>query len=452
MKHRKVDRRSFLAAASAGAVAPWLMGCESGPQPTPESPQQAQKKAQQAPPRSGQSKTSKQTPPIPPSEQITMGLIGMGIRGRSVMNRYFLGTPLVRILGVCDVDRNRREHFKEVIDKRQGNQDCVSYLDYRELLERQDIDAVMIATPDHWHVTQCLHATAAGKDIYCEKPLTHTLAEGKLLIDAVAKHQRVFQTGSQQRTEFGQRFVKAVEYIRSGRLGELLSVHVGVGDPPKPCDLGKEKMEPGLDWDRWLGPAPMRPYHSVLSPRGIIKHYPKWRHYNEYAGGGLADMGAHHFDIVQWALGEDAGGPVEALPPAVGTEMRGVRLRYANGLMVTHGGPSGATFIGTKGMIQVNRGRITSFPSKILKTPLDESDFHIPRHKNHGTDWLECIKSRRAPTCTAEIGARSAAVCHLANLAYHHGKPVRWDPVAWKFADDTDPKLMDYDRRRAYRV
>ncbi len=433
MKHRSIDRRAFLASASASAAAaPWWASCQVAPKP--------------------QAAATTTTKEIPPSEQITLGLIGMGIRGRSVMMRYFINNPAVRILAVCDVDQTRREHFKGFIDKHYGSTACGSYVDYRDLLARQDIDAVVIATPDHWHVTQCLHAAAAGKDIYCEKPLTHTLAEGKLLIDAVQRHKRVFQTGSQQRTEFGQKFVQAVEYIRSGRLGDLLSVNVGVGDPPKPCDLGAEKIEPGLDWDRWLGPAPLRPYNSLLCPRGIIKHYPQWRHYNEYAGGGLADMGAHHFDIVQWALGADASGPVEALPPALGTKMRGAQLRYKNGLIVTHGGPGGATFIGTKGMIQVDRGRISSFPDKILKQALSKSDFHLPRHKNHGANWLECIKTRRDPSCTAEIGARSAAVCHLANLAYQHGKPIQWDPIGWKFADDTDPALLDYDRRPAYRV
>ncbi|MEE2886116.1 MAG: Gfo/Idh/MocA family oxidoreductase [Planctomycetota bacterium] len=434
MKHRDVDRRTFLAAASGAGLAPWLMSCEYLDTPQPKS---AANNGVQI---------------IPPSEQITLGFIGLGIRGGSVMNRYFLRNPAVRVLGVCDVDRTRREHFKGVVDKRYGSTDCIAYVDYRKLLEREDIDAVVIATPDHWHATQCIHAAAAGKDIYCEKPLTHTLAEGKLLIDAVQRHGRVFQTGSQQRTEFGHKFVRAVEYIRSGRLGDLLSVHVGVGNPPKPCDLGSEKMEPGLDWDRWLGPAPMRPYNSELSPRGIIKHYPRWRHFTEYAGGGLADMGAHHFDIVQWALDADTSGPIEVLPPAVKTKMRGARLRYDSGLVVTHGGPGGATFIGTQGMIQVDRNRITSFPDKILKEALAESDFHIPRPKDHGTDWLECIKSRQPATCTAEIGARSAAVCQLANLAYHHDTSFRWDPVAWKFADDTDPALLDYDRRAAYRV
>lgn len=424
MPHPALDRRAFLAAAGGGVTLPLLPGCAGAPAPVV----------------------------VPPSEQVTLGVIGMGIRARNMLNRYFLRDPQWRVLAVCDVDQQRREHFKGVVDKKYDNQDCAAILDYRDLLERKDIDAVVIATPDHWHATQCIHAAQAGKDIYCEKPLTHTLLEGQRIIAAVRKHERVFQTGSQQRTEFGQRFVRAVEYVRNGRIGELLECYVGVGDPPRACDLEEEKIEPGLDWDRWLGPAATRPYNSVLSPRGIIKHYPKWRHFHEYAGGQLADMGAHHFDIVQWALDADRGGPVEAIPPRDPKAKRGVSLRYADGLKVTHGGASGATFIGSKGIIQVDRGRLTGFPGNLFKKPLGEDEFRLPRHPDHATDWLQCIKERKTPIADVEIGARTAAVCQLANLAYRHRQVVKWDPEAWRFRDPRQADWLDYERRPGYEL
>jgi predicted dehydrogenase len=388
-----------------------------------------------------------------PVEKLNVGVIGLGIRAGNLMKGHLLGDERVRIVAVCDVDRTRREHFKKLVDDKYGSADCVAYIEYRELLDREDIDAVVIATPDHWHVTQALHAIAAGKDVYCEKPLTHTLREGKLLIDAVKKHGTIFQTGSQQRSEFGHRFVQAVEYIRNGRIGEILNVNVGVGDPPRACDLPGEELEPGLDWNRWLGPAPEREYSSVLSPRGVIRHYPEWRSYWEYSGGKQADMGAHHFDIVQWALGADSGGPIEACPPRDGDPVRGATLHYANGVTVTHGGPSGATFIGTKGMIAVDRGRISSIPGNLFETAIAEEELHVPRNTSHMDNWIKCIEDRTAPICTAEIGARSAAVCQLLNLAYRHGRSMQWDPKAWRFVGDDQPReWMDYDRRADFEL
>jgi len=387
------------------------------------------------------------------NEQIRIGIIGMGIRARNIMNGYLLGHERIRILAVCDVDRTRREHFKAVVDEKAGNGDCRAYVDYKDVLAREDIDAVVITTPDHWHATMCIHAAEAGKDIYCEKPLTHTLEEGKRIIAAVRKHDRVFQTGSQQRSEYAHRFVDAVDAVRSGRIGKVLTAHVGVAGPPAPCTLGSEPLEPGLDWDRWLGPAPTRPYHSDLSPRGVIGHYPSWRAWREYSGGYLADMGAHHFDIVQWALDMDRSGPVEILPPADGDPERGVTLVYESGVRVIHGGPSGATFIGTKGSVQVDRGRIHSEPGSILSEPYAEDARRLPRHDTHVNDWIRCIDSRAEPICDVEVGARTAAVCQLVNLCYQSGRPLRWDPVHWEFEHDPQAnRWLDYQRRVGFEL
>ena len=376
------------------------------------------------------------------NEQIRVGVIGMGIRARNVMNGYLLGHERIRILAVCDVDRTRREHFQAVVNEKAGNRDCAAYQDYQDLLARDDLDAVVITTPDHWHATMAIHAAQAGKDIYCEKPLTHTLEEGKRIIAAVRRHDRVFQTGSQQRSEYGHRFVDAVEAIRNGRIGKLLTAHVGVAGPPRPCDLPGEELEPGLDWDRWLGPAPARPYHSDLSPRGVIGHYPSWRAWWEYSGGYQADMGAHHFDIAQWALDADRSGPVEIHPPRDGDPERGVTMVYSNGARVIHGGPGGITFVGTEGTIQVDRGRLSSVPESVLAEPLPDDALRLPR-----------IDSRAEPICDVEVGARTAAVCQLVNLCYRSGRRLNWDPADWLFVDDAEADgWLDYGRRAGFEL
>jgi predicted dehydrogenase len=268
------------------------------------------------------------------SERITVGFIGCG----KMANDYHLSTLLsfgdVQAVAVCEVDRNRREHAKQRVEKAyQGKSEykgCAAYSDFRELLARKDIDAVCIATPEHWHAIPIIEACKAGKDVYCEKPMTLTLAEAKRCLDAVRKHERVFQTGSQQRSSVFGPFRKAAEIVRSGRLGKIQTVTVGVGGPSRWCDLPAETAEPGLDWDVWLGPAPMRPYHSALSPRGVHNHFPAWRSYREYAGGGHSDMGAHHYDIAQWCLGMDESGPVEIIPPDDPKATTSVRYVYAN--------------------------------------------------------------------------------------------------------------------------
>jgi predicted dehydrogenase len=373
------------------------------------------------------------------NEKVQIAVIGMGIRGKNLLRHEFFGNEGFRIVAVCDVDRNRVEHARQMVDERQQDRSCLAFADHRELLARDEVDAVVIATPDHWHAIQAVDACHAKKDIYCEKPLTRTLFEAKRLIDAARRHGIVFQTGSQQRTEFGHRFVKACELIRNGRIGEVLTAHVGVGDPPTWCDLPAEDLEPGLDWDRWLGPARERPYSSVLSPRGVHNHYPAWRAYRDYCGGYLADMGAHHFDIVQWALGMDGSGPVQVLPPEDPQAKRGAVLVYADGTRVVHGGPSGATFVGTEGMIHVDRDRLAAVPGNLLDDPLPAEAARLPRQPNHGQDWLDHLRTRTRPICDVEVGARSAAVNLLLCDVYEFRAPLRWDPQACRLADDGRP-------------
>jgi len=389
-----------------------------------------------------------------PSDRLCVGFIGVGKQGRGHVENL-AGRKGVQVVAVCDVDTNRREDAVRRVDRKYAELErknaggCASYVDYRELLARRDVDAVLISTPDHWHAAQAIDACKAGKDVYCEKPLTLTIREAQRLIEAVRKYDRVFQVGSQQRSSA--EFRKAVEYVRNGRIGQLLTVHVGVSDSSVPCDLPAETPEPGLDWDRWLGGAPQRPYHSVLSPRGVHDHFPAWRDYREYSGGAMTDMGAHHFDIAQWGLDADASGPVAVLPPRDERSKRGVRFEYANGVHVVHGGNSGVTFIGNDGTIYVDRGRLESWPESILKQPLTASDSRVYESNDHHQDWLDCVKSRRRPICDVEVGARSVTVCHLGNLVYWNRRPLKWDPKGWEFPGDAEAnRWLDRSRRDGY--
>ncbi|HLU47475.1 MAG TPA: Gfo/Idh/MocA family oxidoreductase, partial [Planctomycetota bacterium] len=278
-----------------------------------------------------------------PSDRITVGFIGCGKMANDYHLPEILRTKDAQAIAVCEVDKSRREHARKRVEDAYSSdttyKGCGEHVDFRELLAREDLDAVVIATPDHWHAIPIIEACKAKKDVYCEKPLTLTILEAKRCIDAVRKHERVLQTGSQQRSNVFGRFRDGCEIVRSGRLGKITKVEVGVGGPSRWCDLAEEPIEPGLDWNLWLGAAPLRPYSSVLSPRGVHNHFPAWRNYREYSGGGHTDMGAHHYDIAQWALGMDESGPVEIIPPGDCSATSGVRYIYENGVEMVHGGP-----------------------------------------------------------------------------------------------------------------
>lgn len=376
-----------------------------------------------------------------PNDRIQLGFIGIGMMGRGHLNG-FLGQPDVQVIAVCDVEATRLENARQQVenryaeDKKNGDfQGVTAFVDFRELLANPEIDAVVISSPDHWHALHCLHAMAAKKDVYCEKPLTHSILEGRKLVEAARKHDIVFQTGSQQRSEFGGRFRDAVNLVRSGRLGKLQTVRVGVGAPPVPCDLPELETPADCAWDLWLGPAPWRGYNEILCPKGMHGHFPAFRNYREYAGGGLADMGAHHFDIAQWAMNRDNSGPVRIVPPADGSQS-GLELIYDDGVRMIHGGPSGCTFEGTEGTLYVDRGELRSDPAGIVETPLEENAPRVEHSDNHHRNWLDCLRSRNRPICDVEVGHRSATICHLANIGYQLGRELAWDPVAEAFSDD----------------
>ena len=393
-----------------------------------------------------------------PSNRVTVGMIGTGKMANDYHLPTLIGFPDVQILAVCDVDTTRRLAAQNRVlsnyDKqgRSGARVDV-YNDFRDVIGRKDIDAVCIATPEHWHAIPVIEAAKAGKDIYCEKPLTLTLLEAKRCIEAVRKHKRVMHTGSQQRSNVVGPFRAACEFVRSGRIGTVKSVTVGVGGPSVKCDLAGEPMEPGLDWDMWLGPTPDRPYSSVLSPRGSHNHLPAWRNYREFSGGGHADIGAHMYDIMQWGLGTDASGPVEVLPPDDPSEGQGARFIMPNGVEITHGGASGVVFTGTRGMLRVDRGVLFSNPKELIQDPLADSEVHLLKSPGHHRNWLDCIKSRERCLCDVEIGARSNQYTQLGNLAYWHGRKLKWDPVKWEFPGDKEANTwLDYERRPQWKL
>jgi predicted dehydrogenase len=387
-----------------------------------------------------------------PNDRLTLGFIGMGTQNRGLMSG-FLDRKETQTLAVCDVDTNRREHAKKMVEDKYAKQTgsdykgCTAYADFRELIARKDIDAVVIATPDHWHALIAIAAARAGKDVYCEKPLCQSVREARMMVDAVRKNNRIFQTGSMQRSS--REFRVACELVQNGIVGKIERVEVAVGDPGIPCNLPEQEGEPGLDWDMWLGPAPKRAYHAELSPRGVHKHFPNWRNYREYGGGMVTDWGAHHFDIAQWGMGMDNSGPVEVFPADKPNAKRGVRYKYGNGVEVIHKDGPGVTFFGTEGKVIVNRGKLELWldAEQKAKSPADidaiqkeylaDAKIKLYNSKDHKSDWLNAVKTRKPPICDVEVGARTVTVCHLVNLAYYHGEKFQWDPKVDHFAGGT---------------
>lgn len=385
-----------------------------------------------------------------PNDRISIGFIGTGFMGADNHLPRLLGRDDVEIVAVCDVVKERYDRAADMIETKYAErkksrkfEGVTKYTDFRDLLANPGIDAVLIATPDHWHTIPCILAARAGKHIYCEKPLTHNIAEGRRIVNEVAKAGVTFQTGSQQRSEFSNRFRQAVEYVWNGRIGKLQRVRIGVGGMPKVCDLPPQDVPEGTDWNMWLGPAPERTYHEELCPRGVHKHFPNWRSYIEFAGGGIADMGAHHFDIAQWAMETDRSGPVEIVPPQDPSTGRGLRLVYANGVEVIHdefeeGIKADCVFEGTEGKILVSRGGISSLPESILNEPLGDDARRVMPSDSHHTNWLEGIRDSKPTICPAEIGHRSASICHLVNIGYRIGHSLKWNPEEEVFVDDAE--------------
>ena len=385
-----------------------------------------------------------QEPKTPASEKITLGFIGVGGQGNYLLGE-FLKKKEVEVLAVSDV----YEHSRNAAKKRVGDA-CATYSDYRSLLDRKDIDAVVIATPDHWHTLVSLHAAEAGKDIYCEKPLTLTIGEGRPLVNAARRYGRVFQVGSQQRSDANFRF--ACELVRNNKLGKLLRVETGLPQGKPGGDPSVTTPPAGLDWSQYLGPAPMVPFQKD-------RYGFNFRWFYDYSGGVMTDWGAHHNDIAQWGMGMDESGPVKiegkgTFPTAgifeTATEFD-VNYTYANGVVVNcRSTGRGAKFICEKGWIHVDRGFLEASNPDFLNIRLASGDVHLYQSNDHRQNFLDCIKSRKKPICDVEIGVRSATVCHLGNLALRTGRPLTWNPKTERFGEKEMNRWLIHPYRPPY--
>ncbi|GLR20035.1 Gfo/Idh/MocA family protein [Portibacter lacus] len=386
---------------------------------------------------------------IAPSDKINIGVIGLGKQGNILSDRFIQNTQ-AQIIAGSDVWESKREAFQSNIhnwySKNRGISDykgLKTYLDYKELIDQKEVDAIIVATPDHWHAIQAVDVMDAGKDLYCEKPMTLTIDGGKKMVAAAKKNNSVVQIGSMQRS--WDRFKKAKDLVSSGKLGEITKVLVNVGDPAVAYNLPAETIPSGLDWNKWCGPAPLIDYNELVAPP-IVKTYPKWRDYKETGGGILADWGAHMFDIAQWCLDMDHTGPIKYIPPSDSKAVRGLRMFYANGIEMVHedfGRKWAVRFIGTEGILDVSRGFLETNPTTILSSN-PEVDTHklYSKQWNHYQDWISAIKTRNQPICPVEIGHRSATVCNIANIAYELGQELNWDPEHESFINNDDANGM----------
>ena len=389
---------------------------------------------------------------IAANERIALGWIGFGGQGAHLC-RVFAKRPGAEILAAADVDANHRGKFLK-----EAGEGLSTYNDYRKVLDRSDIDAVVIATPDHWHATQIIDSVQAGKDVFCEKPLTLTVDEGKECVRAVRAQQAVFQTGSMQRSDA--RFRKACELVRNGYIGKIEKIETYIGGAPEGGMEPNTDPVPGLDWETWLGQAPLVPYR-------VSRCHGSFRWWYAYSGGKMTDWGAHHNDIAQWANDKDRSGPISIEGEAQFPEPGGfdtatsftVRFEYEDAAPVTckSDGPNGVRFYGSEGEIFVSRSEITSEPAEITDIQLKSTDVRLYKSDDHYQNFLDCIKTREDPICDIEIGHRSVTVCHLANIAIRLGRKLQWDPVKEEIVGDeeaaawlTRPRRTGYELPRVY--
>jgi hypothetical protein len=374
---------------------------------------------------------------LPASERIVMGAIGVGGQGTGDMNA-FLGSPEVQMVAVCDVFEDRRQRAKGIVDKRYGSADCTAYNDFRELVTRDDIDAVCIGTPDHWHAIPTIWACRHGKDVYCEKPLSLTIKEGRAMVEAARRYGQVVSGGSQRVLgDYG----GLARAVRGGAAGEVKEVYVEVGGPSRPCNLPAEPVPPGLDWEMWLGPAPWVPYHRdrCSAAYGGGTGFRAWR---DYSGGMMTDWGGHKFGGTLFALGLEATGPVEIIPPD-GKDHQYLTYVFANGIRMYHapGTKFNITFKGTLGQVPGRQ------PERAVSMPGYKGKGGI-----HG-DFLHCVRTRELPFQDVEVAHRTATVCHLGNIAYWLGRPLKWDPVKELFVGDAEAnRWLDRPKREPWRI
>jgi predicted dehydrogenase len=444
IRDQRALRRVFLRSAAALSAAPWVipasaLGAERQPAP---------------------------------SNRITLGFIGVGCMGRGHL-WHFLQHPETQVLAVCDVDTWRRDDAQATVEKayaaertRGTYRGCAAYVDLRELLAREDVDAAVIVTGDRWHAAATVMAVRAGKDVYVEKPLCLTIAEGRVMVEAVRRYGRVCQVGLQQRS--AREFRIACQLVRDGALGKIDRIYTIFSNPSTEIDLPAEPTPPTLQWDLWLGPAPWRPFNSRFHYLGRPLNVVPWEFCRDFGNGGISSGGVHAFDVVQWALGMDRSGPVEIIPPETG-QYPDLTFKYPGGVLlhvvdgrldarrhsipkgwdpITSIQPFGAVFVGERGWIHVGRGGyLVSCPAEIVRELPGRYDHLLAVESHHG-NFLESIRTRRRPACDVSIGCQSTIVPLLGCIARWTGRALKWDPVGEQFLGDDQANRM---RRRAMR-
>lgn len=392
------------------------------------------------------------------NERVGVGYIGNGRRAAQLT-----GLPTdAHIVGVADCDLQRAGAWAKKYK-------CPAYQNYHELLANPDVDAVVVATPDHWHILASIHACQAGKDVYVEKPMSLTIHEGRQLVNAARKYKRIVQVGSQQRSMAANQL--GCKLVRDGAIGRVHTVLANNYPSPWECDLPGQPVPDGLDWDMWCGQTPIVPFNKDIR---IPRANPGWISFRPWSGGEMTGWGAHGFDQIQCALGADATGPVEIWtegpkydpptytkpgPRVVGEKKCSqptVFMRYANGATVklADGPPGGGKFIGEKGSITIYRAKVVSDPPEIVKDAEKATDYHAGGDtREHQANWIACIKSRELSIADVEIGHRSTTVCHLGNIARWAGRRLQWDPQAEQFVRDADAnKFLTRPQRKPYQI
>jgi predicted dehydrogenase len=438
------NRRTFLKSAGAAAMAPWIipasaLGADGA---------------------------------TPPSDRISLGLIGVGMVGQGHL-RGFLHANDAQVVAVCDVDRWRRENAQATTEQAYADRrtsgtyhGCAAYNDLRELLARDDIDAVFIGTGDRWHALATVLAAKAGKDIYVEKPVSLTIAEARTMVGVVRRYDRVCQSGLQQRST--REFRLACQLVRDGALGKIETVYVNGPGTNWEVNLPAEPVPDSLDWDLWLGPAPWRPFNHRFIHLGPPRNVVPWDFCRDFGGGNLTSGTVHAFDVVQWGLDMDGSGPIEVIPPAAGI-YPDLTFKYPNGVPLhvvpgrldpnRHTIPQGwdastplqvfgALFVGERGWIHVGReGYLQSFPAEVIKDYPSDYERRIAGESHH-RNWFDAIRTRNRPACDIAVGCQSTIVSHLGGIAYWTGRALKWDPANDQFLDDDEANRM---RSRAMR-
>jgi predicted dehydrogenase len=390
---------------------------------------------------------------VAPSNRVVMGFIGLGTQGTSLM-RAFLGHKDVQVVAVCDVSESQRQKAKGVVDAHYGTTACATYNDFREVCGREDIDAVCVATPDHWHVLVSLEAARAGKDMYTEKALGLSLAWDKALQDACRRYGRVFQWGTQQRSDRNFRY--ACELVQNGRIGKLHTILVGVPHDFAVPNQPTQPVPEGLDYNIWLGPAPWAPYtYQRCRPWTKEESYSNWYHISDYCLGGIGGYwGVHHVDIAQWGHGTDQNGPVEIEGTAVFPEdgladcaiSWKVYHKYADGVTMVYMDnkqhKQGVTFQGIEGWVHVSRSGIWAEPESLLTSVIGRDEIHLIESKGHQRNFLDAVKTRSETICPIDVAVRTDTICHLTDICTRLGRKLQWDPEKENFVNDPEAGRM----------